>query len=486
MTGRDKIVLFTGSYHGTFDEVLVRANPSASKLSALPIAPGIPPANVENVIVLEYGDPELLSVLRSQVGNLAAVLVETVQSRHPDLQPREFLREVRSITQESGTALIFDEVVTGFRVHQGGVQALFGIRADMATYGKVIGGGFPLGVLAGRREFMDALDGGAWQYGDDFFPEVGVTFHAGTFVRHPLAMAALWAVLNHLKAAGPQLQGRLNERATQFAATLNAHFEARGVPTRVRNFGSVLFFKFPADLRFASLLYYALRYRGVHIYEGFPFFLTTAHTDADLDYVIGAFKEFVAEMQQAGFLPPPNCGNLTPDPLSEAERRQMHLTPDPSPGGRGELVDHTAGIGGSTGRSVTRRGVDLGEETAQANGGDNGCTCADAGAVHRASPAEAHTRAAAYGADAGIDCILRAPLTEAQKEIWLSAQLSDEASCAYNEFVQRPPARAAGRGGAAGRGSSAGPKARCPPRDAEFRRRFPGVRARTGPRRSAY
>src|SRR6476660_766101 len=94
VTGRDKIALFTGSYHGTFDEVLVRANPSASKLSALPIAPGIPPANVENVIVLEYGDPDSLAVLRAQAGDLAAVLVETVQSRHPDLQPREFLQDV--------------------------------------------------------------------------------------------------------------------------------------------------------------------------------------------------------------------------------------------------------------------------------------------------------------------------------------------------------------------------------------------------------
>ena len=368
VTGRDKVVLFTGSYHGTFDEVLVRANPSAAKLSALPIAPGIPPANVANVIVLEYGDPDSLAILKSHAHDLAAVLVETVQSRHPDLQPREFLREVRSITRDSGTALIFDEVVTGFRVHPGGVQALFGIRADMATYGKVIGGGFPVGVLAGRKVFMDALDGGAWRYGDDSFPEVGVTFHAGTFVRHPLAMAAVWAVLNHLKTAGPQLQEGLNKRAAQFAETLNAHFEAFGVPTRIRNFGSVLYFKFPTDLRFSSLLYYALRYRGVHIYEGFPFFLTTAHTDSDLDYVIGAFKEAISEMQQAGFLPPPP---------EQADEPRAH-----------------------------RIGHDLSPTTAPA-------------APEAVAPVAPR-----------VSC---APLTEAQREIWLSAQMSDEASCAYNE-----------------------------------------------------
>ncbi len=124
------------------------------------------------------------------MGELAAVLVEPVQSRHPDLQPGEFLRELRKMTEKAGTALIFDEVITGFRVHPGGAQALFGIAADLATYGKVLGGGLPLGVVAGKRAFMDALDGGAWRFGDDSFPETGVTFFAGTFVRHPLAMAA--------------------------------------------------------------------------------------------------------------------------------------------------------------------------------------------------------------------------------------------------------------------------------------------------------
>src|SRR5205085_6274101 len=99
--------------------------------------------------------------------DLAAVIVEPVQSRHPSLQPVDFLREVRKITEESGTALIFDEVVTGFRAHPGGCQALFGIRADLATYGKVLAGGMPIGVLAGKSQFMDALDGGSWQFADD-------------------------------------------------------------------------------------------------------------------------------------------------------------------------------------------------------------------------------------------------------------------------------------------------------------------------------
>ena len=174
--------------------------------------------------------------------------------------------------------MIIDEIVTGFRTHPGGVQALFDVRADLVTYGKVLGGGMPIGVLAGRAAFMDALDGGIWQYGDDSFPEVGVTFFAGTFVRHPLALAAAKAVLQHMKAEGPELQRRLTERTAALVARLNALFERNNVPSRIETFGSVVLFSFPIDFRFGSLLYYHLREKGVHIQEGFPCFLTTAHT----------------------------------------------------------------------------------------------------------------------------------------------------------------------------------------------------------------
>jgi glutamate-1-semialdehyde aminotransferase len=106
------------------------------------------------------------------------VLVEPVQSRRPEFQPVEFLKELRRITEESGTALIFDEVITGFRMHAGGTQAMFGVKADLGTYGKVIAAGMPIGVIAGKKEFMDALDGGFWQFGDNSVPEAGVTYFA--------------------------------------------------------------------------------------------------------------------------------------------------------------------------------------------------------------------------------------------------------------------------------------------------------------------
>ena len=131
---------------------------------------------------------------------------------------------------ELGIPLIFDEMITGFRSHPGGVQSLFGIQADIATYGKVIGGGFSIGVVAGKARFMDALDGGMWRFGDDSVPEAGVTWFAGTFVRHPVALTAAYAVLQRLQSEGPTLQSRLNDKTAAFVKALNEHFAANNVP----------------------------------------------------------------------------------------------------------------------------------------------------------------------------------------------------------------------------------------------------------------
>ena len=362
-TGRNKIVMFTGDYHGMFDEVLVKGikRPGAPPRSA-PIAPGIPPQAAENIIVLDYGTSESLDYIRAHASELAAVMVEPVQSRHPNLQPKEFLAELRKITAESGTAFIFDEVVTGFRTHAGGAQAIFGIRADMATYGKIIGGGLPIGILTGKPQFLDTLDGGMWQYGDDSFPEVGVTFFAGTFVRHPLALAATYSVLQHLKEQGPQLQERLNEKTAKMVERLNAYLQERQVPVKIENFASIFYFSFPADMRFGSLFYYNMREKGIHVQEGFPCFLTTAHSQADIDRIVKAFQGSIAEMQADGMLP-----------------------------GVSKLSDSGA----------------------------------DTEAAISPQPATAAIVFAEDGREA--------PVTEAQREIWLSDQIGEDASCSYIE-----------------------------------------------------
>jgi len=333
ITGRSRIAYFTGDYHGMFEEVLVRGAWVDGVYKAQPIAPGIPQSLVENMLVLDYNDPASLDILRTHGHEIAAVIIEPVQSRAPGLQPREFMHEVRAITKATGTALIFDEVVTGFRCAPGGAQAYFGIEADLATYGKVIGGGMPIGVLAGKREYMDALDGGAWNYGDDSFPEVGVTFFAGTFVRHPLALAAAVRVVEHLKGEGPRLQIEMEERVSRLCRTLNEHFAAHGVPIRLPHFSAYAVIEHAPDLKYASLLWYHLREKGVHVWEGRPLYFTTAHTDEDLDQVVTAFVSAVGDMQAAGFLPASPDGAPQPPtgfprhdsaPSTEAQREIFH------------------------------------------------------------------------------------------------------------------------------------------------------------------
>src|SRR6202035_2225462 len=267
VTGRDKIAVFAGAYHGIFDEVLFRPLTVNGETRTAASAPGVPASAVSQVIVLDYGNPQSLDILRARGSEIAAVLVEPVQSRRLDLQPREFLHELRKITKETGSALVFDEVVTGFRVEPGGAQAYFGVRADLATYGKVIGGGISIGAVSGDPKYMDALDGGQWNSADNSFPEVGVTFFAGTFVRHPLALAAAKAVLTHLKEKGPELQERLGERTAQLAIELQAILDEFDAPYQLTQFSSLIHLVYPGDQKFAGLLFYLLRERGIHIWD---------------------------------------------------------------------------------------------------------------------------------------------------------------------------------------------------------------------------
>ncbi len=300
VTGRNLIAIFTGAYHGIFDEVIVRGT---RKLKSIPAAPGIMPSAVQNVIVLDYGTPESLEILKARAHELAAIVVEPVQSRRPDFRPVEFLRALRALTEQSSTLLIFDEVVTGFRAHPRGIQGLFGIQADLASYGKVVGGGFSIGVIAGKREFMNALDGGHWQYGDDSIPTVGVTYFAGTFVRHPLALATAKAMLMYMRDAGPALQERLTVRTAAMVAEINGHMEEVGAPLMLKSFASWWRNDFTEDLPYSDLIYTMLRDRGIHILDNFPCFLTTAHSDDDVAAIVAAYKAAAAEMQASGFFP---------------------------------------------------------------------------------------------------------------------------------------------------------------------------------------
>jgi len=304
LTGRNKIAIFSGSYHGHFDGTLAEAKNVDSNPQIVPIAPGIPPNFIEDVLVLDYGDPQSLEVIKAHEKQLAAVIVEPVQSNMLHLQPKAFLQQLRHLTKELDIALIFDEMITGFRIHPGGAQAWFGVEADLATYGKIVGGGLPIGIIAGKAIYMDAIDGGVWNYGDSSYPQTKTTFFAGTFCKHPLTIAVARAVLKYLKTIGADLQQQLNQRTLQFVEALNAYFQKDEVPLRLTNFGSLFGPDYPKITEYSedlNLLPYHLLHRGI-ILRGSGGYLSTAHTDEDLDYIIDAIKDSVKELREGGFL----------------------------------------------------------------------------------------------------------------------------------------------------------------------------------------
>ncbi len=378
VTGRDRIACFTGSYHGFYDGTLVRR--AATPRRALPSVPGLAASVAEPMTVLEYGTDAALRELRGEADGLAAVLVEPVQSRRPDFQPRAFLEEVRTLTREAGAALIFDEIITGFRAHPGGAQSLFGIRADLATYGKVLAGGLPIGVVAGSARYMDACDGGAWKYGDDSRPSAVQTFFAGTFSKHPLAMAAALATLRELRRAGAELQDGLSATTAALSSRLNAFFEAEDVPLRVASFASMFRFVSRAGEFLADLFRFHLTANGVYVWEGGTCFLSTAHGEGDLERFTAAVYKAVSDLRDGGFL-------VAREPRAPAasgpDSAAQGIAP-PAGGGAERVVPWPVEIVPSGGEGRTL------------------------------------------------------PLVGPQKHLWLAAQLGRDASAAYNEsFVLR-------------------------------------------------
>lgn len=307
-TGRSRFVMFTGSYHGQSDGMLAVAGPSSEPLASQPMAPGVSPRAVGDALVLPNNDRKSLDTIRAHAHELAGILVEPVQSRNPGLQPREFLLQLRQLASELNVPLIFDEVITGFRIHPGGAQAVFGISADIASYGKVIGGGMPLGVVAGKHAYMDHLDSALWRY--DSAPETAIepTFAASTFEKHPLAMAATRAVLQRILEEGEALQEALNERTRRFVETVNAFFAQEQVPIEMAHFGSLFRFTWKNNISYLyqplemDLFYYHLISKGMYVWEGRTCYLSVAHTDEDIAKMVAAIQDSIADMQVGGFL----------------------------------------------------------------------------------------------------------------------------------------------------------------------------------------
>lgn len=304
-TGRSKIVVFHGAYHGHADATLGRSVGKGSDRRTVPLSPGVPEGAMADLIVLDYGAPESLDTIAEHAHEIAAVAVEPVQSRNPSLRPVEFVRELRELTSRTGIVLLFDEMLTGLRPHPRGAQELYGVVPDLATYGKLLGGGFPVGAVAGRADLMDGVDGGQWQYGDDSYPERETTFFGGTYLQHPLAMTAACAVLRRLSEEDGEVQRSLNSRTEQLTDRLNRFFEDEEFPLRAVRYGSMFRFEHRADM---ELLYHHLVLRGVYVWEWRNFFLSTAHSDDDIAFVERAVAESLRELRGAGFFPRRRAG----------------------------------------------------------------------------------------------------------------------------------------------------------------------------------
>jgi glutamate-1-semialdehyde 2,1-aminomutase len=290
VTGRDVVVKFAGCYHGHSDAMLAQAGSGVATLS-IPGSLGVPQGTVADTVVLPFNDLEAVSALFSREGaGIAAVIVEPVAGNMGVVLPRDgFLQLLRELTAAHGALLIFDEVITGFRVARGGAQGLFGIVPDLTCLGKVIGGGLPVGAFGGRREIMSRLA-----------PE-GDVYQAGTLSGNPLAVAAGLATLALLEGDGPYLElearGALLERGISEAA------QRSQVPVQVNRLGSMLTVylsesavtDYPSAMaadrdRFAVLHHELLRRAVFWPPSGFESaFLSLRHELSDVEAVVESF-----------------------------------------------------------------------------------------------------------------------------------------------------------------------------------------------------
>lgn len=295
-TGRDKLIKFDGCYHGHSDSLLVAAG-SGALTQGNPDSAGVPKAFAEKTIVLPYNDPAALEAAFAAVGDeIAAIIVESYPANAGLVFPKPgYLELLRSITKKHGALLIFDEVMTGFRLGKAGVQGLENLTPDLSCFGKVIGGGLPVGAFGGRADVMD------------FLAPNGPVYQAGTLSGNPLAMAAGLAQLGELEKRGFE---RLDQLGAHFEAGLRKLLDEKGVPHRFNRVGSMfcLFFTdreivnvkdvMQQDLELFRKFFWGCLDKGIYIAPS-PYetgFISLAHTEPDLDDTLSVFEEVLRKI----------------------------------------------------------------------------------------------------------------------------------------------------------------------------------------------
>ena len=317
-TGKSKIAVFDGSYHGAHDYAMVRVDNESPRDAPTfnPTGDGIPEETLQNVMMLPYRSEAAFDIIREHKDELAVVLLEPVQSSNPRLDHADWMTELREVCRDSGVLFLMDEVITGFRMAYGGAQEFFGITPDLATYGKVLGGGMPIGAIAGPAEIMEvfsagALDPEAFATSDDRPPGV---FSAGTFSGNPVSMAAGCAAVGYLRDH-PESYRYLAQQSNRLADELNRFCVTNEIPAQILSALSIFFLRIQPgdpiessrdidgsmkeadDAFFLHLLNNGVIVPGVH-----QFHLSTAHTPEDVDHVIDAFKRSFLGVREEGLL----------------------------------------------------------------------------------------------------------------------------------------------------------------------------------------
>ena len=302
-TGKERIAVFDTDYHGMIDQFMVRGIHLKGKNKTLPSSPGIPNYMVENTLTLDYDDPEVLQKLENEIHDLAAVVIEPVQAQNPHWQHGELFKKIRQLTEKHGVALIFDEIINGFRMHQRGAQGWYGVEADISAYGKSVSGGLPMSAIAGKAKYMDAFDGGVWNYGDDSSPDGVVAYFASTFIKNPISVAAGYAAIKEIERLGPALQDDLNEKTIRFAERIREIFLKTKAPFMIQCASSFFMLKYADNNPLSKLFNYFLRTHGVNVRER-PCFISTAHTEEDFEKTYKGFELAIADMFEAGLIQP--------------------------------------------------------------------------------------------------------------------------------------------------------------------------------------
>lgn len=310
-TGRKKVVIFDGSYHGLSDTTLAVKGRNGATLSA---GLGMLQEFADQLIILDYGDMDHLEVIARHADEISCVLTEPIQSRFPSRRPHEFLKELRKLTLEKEIVLIFDEMITGFRAGRKGAEGFFKVKPDMATYGKVPGGGMPTGIIAGLAKYMNWVDGGVWGFDDESMPSLKRAVIAGTHTQNSLKVSASLAVCSKMaqlcqlgSACDYQsctcAVGDLNKKSAAMCEELNAYFLEKRVPLVIEYFSS-LFRIMATDDPYGvvkELLMILLKTNGVETSLSGNCFVTLAHSDADFRWIVDGFKKSVDALVEREF-----------------------------------------------------------------------------------------------------------------------------------------------------------------------------------------